>query len=270
MTTRHQYISRLTPHIIAGYASTKQFIERLPNEYFKKNILARSMARSKTTTKQPKKPTRNARRRKKARVMRAVMPYSIIRKLKTCGYTDLNAGSGTPPPISAHQFYLNSAFDPQGTASATAQGLGYDQYEALYKRYCVVGYKVTFEAVSTDNTNPIIVGFTPTPDSTALTTYNHYKELPGTVAKIMTPDIDKVYINAKGSVKRWMLPRGGKIYSDDLHSALFSTNPTKILYGHLWCSSTQNGTDPASVNIVYTIEQIVMFYDPKIPSRSTQ
>lgn len=205
------------------------------------------------------------RTRRKGKFVHAVQPYSIVRKLKT----SLNWSSDTAAgAMGSHILKLNSAYDPTGNGGS-GQGLGFEQYEALYNKYCVVGWKVEATFISTDNTVPIAVGFTPTTQSTATGAYLQNKEMPGTVMRIITPDIDRIHLTAKGSVKRWLLPKGGHMLSEDTLQATVSTDPSRQLYGHLFTQCI-TGADPAAVNVVYTIEQIVIFFDPKVPARSSQ
>lgn len=214
------------------------------------------------TKKQAKRMTRRTRRY--ARVPRTVQPKSCIRAFKTCTYGALNPGAGA---ISVTKQNLNSCFDPTGEAGS-GQPLGWDQMTALYNKYCVVAWSVKFEWVSTDNTNALIVGFTPTTSSTALTNYAHYKELPGTVSAIITPDIDRGRLFSKGGVKKWFMPRGGKILSNENLTSSTGGSPTNILYGHMFAQSIDGSADPATVNFIMTVYQKVVFFDPVIPSRS--
>lgn len=208
--------------------------------------------------------TRRRRRSFRRRVHRTAQPYSVTRVLKSVSTFDLDAGSSV---LASYQMKLNSAYDPHGTA-ATSQGLGFDQYAALYNRYCVVGWAIKLEYVTTDNTHPLSVGFTPTTYSSALSTYTHYKECPGTVSQIVTPDIDRGRMLSRGGVKRWFLPPGGRLLAEHDLQALVSTDPAKILYGHVWAQPMQITADPATVRFVITMFQTVRFFDPVIPSRS--
>lgn len=213
---------------------------------------------------------RSFRRRRRAywrRPQRAVQPYSVIRRLKVCNNLNFDNSAGAYSEIVLN---LNSAYDPLGTASATDQGLGFDQYEALYNKYCVVGWKIVVEAVSMDNSTPIVVGFTPTTTNSSLTSYTRAKEMAGTVSRIVTPDIDKTGFVAKGSVKRWLMPAGGKLLTNDLMWSTVATNPSSILFGHLWVQPVDQSSDPGTVRFVYTLHQLVVFFDPKVPTRSTQ
>lgn len=213
------------------------------------------------------KRKRRGRGRRRYRIGRTLQPSSIVRKLKSSMFFALNPAAGA---ISTLYCHLNSAYDPMGSISGTRQPLGFDQYMALYNRYTVIGWKVTLEAVSTDNTNPLVIGFTPSVTSTALTTVYHYKELPGTVQRILTPDIDKTALATKGSVKRWLCPSGGKLVTEADYSGTASTDPSRILSGHFYAQAMDESADPANVNFVVTLTQIVVFHNPITPSRSTQ
>ena len=106
----------------------------------------------------------NVRRRRRVRVgrgIRTVQPYMISRNLKTVVVFSIDAGAGT---IYQQSVKLNSAFDPTGTLGS-GQPLGFDQYTALYQRCAVVKWSVKLEICSTDNTNPLVIGFTPLPGS---------------------------------------------------------------------------------------------------------
>lgn len=227
----------------------------------------RPMARSRTRTMRRRRPGRKSRRMFRKRI-RMVQPWSITRRLATSFYNVLDPGAGA---LTLNIVKLNSGFDPSGDASAVLQPLGMDQYEGLYKKYCVIGWKLHIQAVSSDNTNSVTLGFTPTTTSTTLSNQHRYIELPGTVYKIMTPDQDKVSFTVKGGVKRWLLPRGGKLLTDDLSSSVTSsTDPSKLLYGHIWVQPQDSSADASSVKFTLKLEQIIVFYDPVTPARSTQ
>lgn len=169
--------------------------------------------------------------------------------------------------LSAGIASLNSGFDPTG-GLGSGQPLGWDQMTALYNKYCVIAWSVKIEWCTTDNTNPTMVGFTPTTQSSALTSYSHYKELPGTKSLIITPDIDKGQIFAKGGVKRYFVPPGGKLLSNENCTSSVGGSPTNILYGHVWAQAMDGSADPALLNYVVTIWQRIVFFDPVIPARS--
>lgn len=212
------------------------------------------------------KPGKRVRRRRfRRRIGRTVQPYSITRIVKTC--QSFNLDPGAAGSLNSLQFKLNSAYDPSGNLGA-GQPLGYDQYTALYQRAGVVSWRMKLELVSTDNTYPIVVGMTPMVSSTALTSYNHYKELPGTVSTIVTPDVDKNFLKAKGGVKRWFMPKSGRMFADDTITHGVGSDPSRILYLHLWAQDLSAANDTAAVRCVATLYQTVRFYVPEIPTRS--
>lgn len=236
------------------------------------NLLATSMA-TKAATRNYSRSTyrrksKKYRRRNKKRTKATGFPPSITRRVVTSYNFGLDPG--VAGAITTQVINLNSAFDPAGTLSATQQPLGMDQYEALYNKYCVVGWKITVEAALLENSYPCVVGFTPTTNSTTLTSANHYRELPGTVSRLATPDVDKLYFKAKGSVKKWIVPKGGKLLSTDEGSAAIGSNPARMLYGHFFIQCLDSAQDAGVARLIVKQEQIVVFYDRKNPSRSTQ
>lgn len=219
---------------------------------------------SKTKTKKQKKGKRKGKIYRK-RIPRTLQPYSIIRKLKTSFYYSFDPGAGALSYVIPK---LNDAYDLMGS-SGTQQGLGYDQYALLYNRYCVVGWKVDVKMVTSENTHPIMFGFTPMTSSTALSTYDHYAEIPGTVQRLLTPDTDKAFLHAKGSVKKYMMPKGGKLLTDDSLCAGIDASPTRTLHGHFYAQAMDQTADPGATKCLITVTQLVVFYVPKVPSRST-
>lgn len=243
--------------------SDSEYIKDLPpgpSTSVRTAMKRRTFSRTQTRTKR-----RRFRRRRRIRRMRMAQPYSIVRKMRTVKHVNLN-------PIAAAltlvQLKLNSTFDPHGSAGAT-QPLGFDQYSTLYKKSAVIGWSVELEIVTVDNSIPTKVGFTPMTQSSGLSAYEHYMELPSTVSTVMTPDIDKAHLRSRGGVKRWLLPPGGKLMTDDtLYVTNDTADPTRILYGHLWAQAMDSAADPSAVLITCVITQTVVFFDPKIPDRS--
>lgn len=211
-----------------------------------------------------KQAKRSRRRIYRKKPVATLQPYSVVRKLKTALVWAHNPAAGN---INVYQLKLNSAYDPNGNLGSS-QPLGYDQMAALYSRYCVISYAIHMKAVSTDNTNAIVVGFTPRTEATDLTTYLHYLECPGTVSRHMTPDIDKIEYGSKGRIKKFLLPLGGKMLTDDTVAAATGSDPSKILYGHVWMQSLDATSDPSTVTIVGILYQTIVFFDPIIPARS--
>jgi len=222
------------------------------------------MARGRTRTRTARRSRRRRPRKMFRRVARSVQPYSIVRKLKTCTTFSLDPAAGA---IATQLLCLNSAYDPTQAIGA-GQPLGFDQYTSLYQRVAVLGWSVHLQIVSTDNTNPLVVGFCPLVSGSALTSYQHYRELPANKSVIVTPDIDKNILMARGKVKTYFMPKSGRMLSDDTVTHGIGGDPSRKLYGHIYAEDMNLSADPSTVRIVATITQIVCFYVPEVPARS--
>lgn len=169
--------------------------------------------------------------------------------------------------ITAWAIALNGCYDPTLSISGQ-QPLYFDQHATLYKNYCVVAWRLRIDAVSTDNTNSTIIGFCPTTESSTLTAATYYAENKANVYRVCTPDQDRVVFGAAGGVRKWLKPTGGKLLTDPLCCAAVDANPSTLLYGHLYAQALDNTSDPATINYMFKLEQIVIFFEPKIPARS--
>lgn len=210
--------------------------------------------------------TRRGRRPFPRRRAKGGFPRYVCRVLKT----NFNSTIDSSGAVSAIQFVVNSAFDPLGAASNTNQPMYYDQYSAIYNKYCVVAYRVKLEAVSTDNTNTVIAGLTCMTDPSTLATFAQYRECPNTVSRVCTPDVDKIALSHGARVAPFLLPQGGKILSEDLCCAITEADPSRKLYLHMWAGAADNTTDVGSIRFIGTLYQTIVFFDRKTVSRSTQ
>lgn len=248
-----------------GYISTAK--EDAPNGGWMPGYRTKSLKRT-----QMRRALRRRRAAKRGRIFRprrslTMQPKTIVRELKTVTYAALNPGAGTLAQV---QFQLNSAYDPTGSVD-TEQPRFYDQYTAMYSYNCVVGYKIFIEAATSgDDAVACCIGFTPTTTTTNQGNYKAYKELPGTKSTILTKDIDKTSFGTAGSIKKWLMPRGGRILTERDLCAVTGTNPNQILYGHLWAETIDLTADPALINCIVTIKQIVVFFNPVVPGQSAQ
>lgn len=230
----------------------------------KKNIGKRYKMARRSYKRRNKRRGRKIYRRKR----RTVQPFQIVRTMKSVVAFAIDpAGAGALGAIGTPWLKLNSGYDPTGILGS-GQPLGYDQYTALYKRAAVAKWSCKIEICTVDNTTPICVGFTPTISSTALTNYNHYKELPGTVSSIVTPDVDKLTMFARGGVKKYFMPKSGRMLSDDQCTHAIGSDPTNLLYGHIWAQPMDQSSDAGIIRGVITIWQTVIFYQPEVPARS--
>lgn len=218
--------------------------------------------RSRTMTRTRRRFGRKRRGRRRDYRGRVGMPFKIVRRVKTCVHYPFDPGAGT---IAVGLLNLNSAQDPTGNVG-TGQPLAHDQYSGLYERCAVIGGTVQIECTSVDGTNPIAVGINVQPSSTTLTTYEHYKEMPHTSFRIMTPDMDKVSFGVRYGVGKYFGHR--KILSDDRLNAAIGAEPTDLLYGHLFFQALDKTANAGLVQTVITITQTIIYFKPKTPARS--
>lgn len=226
---------------------------------------------STTMVKKYTKRKRTSRRKKIPRnLSSAPFPNKIVRRLKTSQF--YNTGGHTSGALEEFVWRLNDLADPEGSFGAQ-QALGFDQYSTLYRRYCVIGAKVTVMAYNHD-TNPFIVGTHVNTDPTSLTTYEHYKELKNTQSKLLSPDVDHVTWVHKISLPKIFKTK--KLISNEDHygGTLAAhdtglTTPDELAYIKVFAQPMDQSTSTTNgVYFVITMEQIVVFYDYEIPARS--
>lgn len=194
---------------------------------------------------------------------RTSTPWKVVRVMKTVKYMSLNPGGAGA--IAVNTFIVNSGYDPTDTTGA-GQPLGWDQTAALYERYSVIHAKAVVECTSADATNPIAVGLHADQYQTAKTTYEHYKELPMTQMRLMTPEQDKILLGMKIPIGRFYGHR--KFLTDDRLSAAVTANPTDKVYLHLFAQPVDMTADAGVVHAVLTLYQTVVFYSPRDLDRS--
>lgn len=107
----------------------------------------------------------------------------------------------------------------------------------------MIRWGITIHWASNEPTTPLVVGITPMLESSALSDFRHYLEIPGTVFGMVTTDKDYRVTRARGAVKRYFIPPGGRMLSDDRVVAAVTSDPTSILYGHVWCQPADASTD---------------------------
>lgn len=216
------------------------------------------------TRNQLQRRNRFRRRRFRRRAIRSGIPLRMTRRLTHVWRWSINPLAGGA--LAVNNAKLNSIHDPSGDMG-TGQPLTHDQWVQLYRKYIVLGWSLKIEVVTADNTTPMMLGFTPLNTSTYLTDYRHYKEFPQTVSRMVTPDMDKTVLVARGGVKRYLSP-GGSFRNDSTVQGNVGADPTRILYGHLWVQATDQAADLGQVDFVVTMTQLVTFFDPDTVARS--
>ena len=105
---------------------------------------------------------------------KSVFPFQRYATLKYCeAYTDVNPGAGQS---SALIMRANDVYDPNRTAVGH-QPTGFDQYMAMYNKFCVEASKIKVVAYTDDsNTLDTVVGVALMDSDTTQTTTEIYME----------------------------------------------------------------------------------------------
>lgn len=280
--TTHHTGNRLRDHLqgelqyATGYAAGHQFGTWLKGGYNRlfhqpkgalnpqnKNVVNKKMATY----------TRNQRRRRKRkrgiikkRIPRSIQPKTKVISMKASKYFQMSASSS--PDVETVQ---GNSFDDVFGAGHTLQPLGYDQWKALYKSAYVLGVKVKLTAHN-EAGNSMIVGLTPCgldQGTSALSNYEHYRETPGTVSRLLSPDVDHCYITSQRSTKRFLSLKNIRDEDDLKIDLVNETPPTKLYWYHVWCQPTDM-TTVSACEFVIDVEYIILLTDPIIPSRSVE
>lgn len=177
--------------------------------------------------------------------------------------------SGAAGAITVGTLKANSLNDPTGFASA-AYPLGFKEWAAMYKSYCVVGSRCLLRTHATAATGAVMYGINLLNTATTLTSYSHYQELPMTKARMLSADLDHSGLGLSYSAKKFWKIRKFKD-AEQQHGTMAvtpsATDPTDIAYYHIWVQDTY-GTDTATVEGTLTMEFVCLLFDPTTPSRS--
>lgn len=219
-------------------------------------------------TRYAKRPRRTRRRRglRRKPIPRALTTNTKLIRCKAVSYQNYTpAGTLTRVPVQ-----LNSIDDPF-VSNGNEQPLGYDQWKALYKYAYVVGSKVTVKAHN-NGTVAAMIGITPCKidqGTTALTSFDHYMELPGTKSRVLSQETDHCTFAHQVSVKKFLSIKDIRDNDDYRVVLAAETPPSTIAYWHVW-SQAMDATGTIDIDVVLTAEYLVLLTDPIIPSRSTE
>lgn len=151
-----------------------------------------------------------------------------------------------------------------------AQFLGYDQWKALYRKGVVLGVKVTFR-VHNKGSVAVMFGAYALPENkanSALTSYEHIMECPGSKHKLLSPDVDNGVVVLAVNTRKHLHLRSLRD-EDAFHSTLATeTEPTRSFWIHTWVQPVDAATQCA-YEAVLTYDFLIRLFDPILPDRST-
>lgn len=223
------------------------------------------------TKKMPRKLNYRRRFRKRRRgIIRKRLPRSLTPRTKiiTCKVVESEARTHTSGALERLNVHTIDITDPFGTGS-TAQPLGYDQWRTLYDKAKVLGVKVKF-TVHNSGSEPIMMGMNARyPNNiSGLNDWEYQCELPGTVSRILSQDIDHGTLSLKRSTKKLCNIANLKDAQElecDLNTP---TAPTIDPIIECWTQPFDKAT-ATDADAIVEVTYIVLLYDPIIPARST-
>jgi len=182
-------------------------------------------------------------------------------------YSDFSSFVSTSGVQSFGTFLLSSIYDPLASGSGTNhQPYGYDQYAVFYKKYIVLGAKVTSTFTWTTNaaTRPVLCYSMLDEDNTLPSPqYTKVERYPDK-CKILIQDFSKsVTIVNKYSASKWHKISSNALTADHQLSAVYNANPTaKPVYLNQGIQTLDMANTSNSVNVVTNIEYVVKLLDP--------
>lgn len=222
-----------------------------------------------TTTRTMTKRKRRTRKRRgiiRRRIPRALVPTSKIVRLKMVKAFTFACTSGALEAKSVKMF----GFDDAWKALGSEQPLGYDGYKIFYRKGVSLGVQV-LARIHNKGSAAIMCGITPMPESQAdngLTSFQHYMELPATRTRLLSPDVDHGIVACKVGTARHVGVK--KLRDEDaFHVDLPNeTTSTRDAYITTWAQPI-DATTTNAVEVVITVEYLVLLFDYIVPARST-
>lgn len=217
----------------------------------------------------PRKPRIRTRRRPARRRRRYRRRYPLM-TMPSGGPAGLTLGkfryaetilmTSTAGALSSYRFRANGCYDPYYEASGH-QPMGWDKQSAYWKRYIVLGSKITvIISPSAALTYPVYTGvyLNNTLGSVASTVNAIIETKKGTVRQLPVGSSDPRLVRSTFSCKKFFNITDPKDKVGDL-GALVTADPTTQAYYQLWIASV-SGTQSAYAQV--TIEYCVQFQDP--------
>lgn len=221
-----------------------------------------------------RKYTRRARRyrgyKKRSSLIRRAplegMPTVHYARLRYCEETHLNPGAGL---VSVYVMKANGLYDPNSTGVGH-QPLGFDQMCTFYKRFIVLGSKitVTFTPVGTTNQNLCYCGVMTSTTGTDIAGMGSITEILENKKRGNVKMFGGYFLTANGprqtvkktfSLKKFIGARPG---SEDVYSGTDAADPTNTIYYEIFNASV-GANDPGDNSFLIQIDYYVKFFEPK-------
>lgn len=195
-------------------------------------------------------------------------PEKATTKIRYNETVSINPGVGA---VTAYSFRANSVYDSNLTGTGH-QGMGYDQWAAIYNHYIVIGSKIraTFHPVNAGTASTAFGIRLDDDGSSSSTLVTDYIES-GKCKYAIQPDNYTIQhpktLTHTFSAKKWF---GVKDIADNKHDlgAQVNANPTDIAAYVLWVGPVDESSDLGAWQITVTIDYLVQFSEPKDQTRN--
>lgn len=191
---------------------------------------------------------------------KTAFPYQRWATLKyTESYVEVDPAIGS---CGAYIFRANDVYDPN-YSGVGHQPLSFDQYMAMYNRFCVYAskIKVTGFAIDTE-TNDLIAGVAIMDTNVVNSQTENYLEQPLTDWRVIPAGAgaNTVTFSTAFSTKAFS---GTIAKTDDLLFGSSGASPSKLWYYHVFCGATKATENPGACKFSVEVEYKVRFFDPK-------
>lgn len=189
-----------------------------------------------------------------------VLPMVKTVNLPYSARIGLSSGLGAP---AFHLFNLNSIFDPDQTGTGH-QPLGHDEWANFYKRYQVIGAKITAKFNWQGSGlvgQPHMCGIILDHDTTNYTSTDELVERAhGKVCRLLSNSRDSATCYAYYSSKNFF---AGNKQAVDTQNVLFGYSPSYAVYGKVWAGPIDSVASVEDVQCSVNIDYLVRFTEPK-------
>lgn len=195
-------------------------------------------------------------------------PQSVIRKLRYQRPASMISGALGVADVDVYR--LNSLYDPEVGADPH-QPRFFEQYMELYRKYVVLGAKVTLQALNTSTIEQTRIGMTIQDGSNTQSTGDAYIEnerLQKNAILGVEGGKSSKTLTLNFSTKKWF--RHDSVIDERDMEGTLTADPVTKAYIHVWTDNPWGLSVSNGVRYIITIDYLVMFRSPVDVPSSTQ
>jgi hypothetical protein len=180
-------------------------------------------------------------------------------KRVTLRYTEQISMTSTTGAIASQTFRGNSPFDPNQTGTG-GQPANYDDWTAIYNRYCVLGSRISVQPTVTTNISVGVRYVLAATDGAVTGDVDDVSAQPYSVSGSYNIYATSPIIYAEMSTMKRFGKSKSQILGDPNMNALFSANPAQVWAWEFNLQSSDHATTVASY-ITFTIDYDIVFWE---------